>query len=390
MSFTLIDDQDSSVSYKGTWVVGGTAHEYKSTVASSVTVGDTFTVPFTGTSIGVYGTTDSSSNGVRTSYAIDGNTPVVVATTGAGAADAYHQLFWQSGKLTDADHKLVVTMRAVNAGQGAGEGTIWFDFFNATAAATTTSVTPLPSNTVGGSASKSVAPASQTKSKAASTSSASPSSTDVPIVVPSKSTSHAGLVAGLIVAFIALLTLAGAYYWYRRRRHLPRTGTAAPPPPMTPMGALPTSTESAYPPQIPPSYGISGVVSLGVTGASFGQGYAPLGSRSPSEYSLPLDPPRTQSQSQSAFSVSSAPTSTRGPLSVANPSPPSDHYYSDSIADLKRRQQEVVQSYEDGINSGGAGPSLIQHVDSGARSLPMEDEHPASGPIELPPVYTPN
>ena len=48
MSTTQIDDSDPSVIHTGTWVKGGTAHEFKSTTSSSTTPGDTITVPFTG------------------------------------------------------------------------------------------------------------------------------------------------------------------------------------------------------------------------------------------------------------------------------------------------------------------------------------------------------
>lgn len=45
-----IDDRDlSKVTYTGTWVVGGTSHEYAGTVSSSTNVGDYFTLSFKGT-----------------------------------------------------------------------------------------------------------------------------------------------------------------------------------------------------------------------------------------------------------------------------------------------------------------------------------------------------
>lgn len=46
---SIIDDQDlSKVVYNGTWVKGGSVNEYDETVASSTTVGDSFTVTFKG------------------------------------------------------------------------------------------------------------------------------------------------------------------------------------------------------------------------------------------------------------------------------------------------------------------------------------------------------
>jgi hypothetical protein len=94
-------------------------------------------------------------------------------------------------------------------------------------------------------------------------------------------------------------------------------------------------------------------------------------------------------QSSYAPSESSVPSSqyrNRGALSAVGGSSTADQSeFSDSVADLKRRQQQIVNSYEQGV--GGSQPPLIQHVDSGVREL-----NPAAGtaPAELPPVYTPH
>lgn len=49
MSGIHIDNQDSSkVTYTGDWTRGGTITEYDQTVASSINVGDYFTVTFKG------------------------------------------------------------------------------------------------------------------------------------------------------------------------------------------------------------------------------------------------------------------------------------------------------------------------------------------------------
>jgi hypothetical protein len=95
-------------------------------------------------------------------------------------------------------------------------------------------------------------------------------------------------------------------------------------------------------------------------------------------------------QSSYAPSASSTPSSlqyqNRGPLSVVGGSStaadPSE--YGDSVADLKRRQQQVVNQYEQGIS--GSAP-IVQHTDSGVRAL---DTGAGPAPTELPPVYTPN
>ena len=53
MSLIYIDDQDfTNVTYKGSWIRGGTFGEYNNTVSSSTVVGDSFTVSFQGESVG--------------------------------------------------------------------------------------------------------------------------------------------------------------------------------------------------------------------------------------------------------------------------------------------------------------------------------------------------
>ena len=45
----IIDDHDlSKVVYNGTWTTGGSSNEYDGTVASSIIVGNSFTVTFKG------------------------------------------------------------------------------------------------------------------------------------------------------------------------------------------------------------------------------------------------------------------------------------------------------------------------------------------------------
>ena len=73
----------------------------------------------------------------------------------------------------------------------------------------------------------------------------------------------------------------------------------------------------------------------------------------------------------SSFTTSSAQvhsTQTAAPASTPDP---------DSIAELKKRQQEAVANYNAGLEQGGV--RIVQHVDSGVRNAP---------PVELPPVYS--
>ncbi|KAJ7234757.1 hypothetical protein B0H12DRAFT_1327620 [Mycena haematopus] len=409
-AFTIIDDQDPTVKYTGTWSVGGTTHEHDDTVTSSVVAGNNFLVPFTGTSIAVYGTFDASSAGVRTSYAIDGGTPVTV-TSPSSPNDSYQQLFWQSDAVSSGAHNLVVTMVSVNSGDGDGEGTIWFDYFNVTSAVSTSN-TSNPASNPTSSASQSAS--HTTGSSSTGSSSSAPSSTSTGTAVAGGSSKHTSVIAGVIVAVIVVILVAGAVFRQRRRRAaqyfaapvLSPPPNGRPPsqflpsqPPMTPMSGLPGSASMA------PSYGAPSGASYSTGGDGFGphqtyampapgpfgqhNTYAPVpaqGFPSPAPYdpyisvgSAMLQADNTRPQSSHAPSVSSIPSSSnRGPLSVVGGSPDG----SDSIAELKRRQQQVVNEYEQGIS--GSAP-VIQHTDSGVRSL-----EPGAGqvPAELPPVYT--
>ncbi|KAJ7909456.1 hypothetical protein B0H13DRAFT_2272873 [Mycena leptocephala] len=174
MAFFIIDDRDPKITYTGTWNLGGTAHEHNGTVSSSIKVGNHFSVPFSGTSIGVYGTFDSSSAGVETSYEIDGGSMTTVTSSSSGL-DSFQQLFWQSDPVGTGPHTLVVTMVAVNKAAEAGEGTVWFDYFNVTHA---------------GSASSS----------------------------PPKKESHAALIGGITAGVIVLIIAAGLLLLYFRRK----------------------------------------------------------------------------------------------------------------------------------------------------------------------------
>ncbi|KAF8960751.1 hypothetical protein BDZ97DRAFT_1921837 [Flammula alnicola] len=132
MSKTIIDDQDlSRVKYTGTWARGGSSHEHDGTVASSTNVGDSFSVTFSGSSIAVYGTIDSTSGGVLANYSIDG-APSVQVSSQAGSGDTFNQQFWVSPTLALGKHELIVDMAKINQDAGPGEGTIWFDYFVAT------------------------------------------------------------------------------------------------------------------------------------------------------------------------------------------------------------------------------------------------------------------
>ncbi|KAJ7699220.1 hypothetical protein B0H17DRAFT_1328265 [Mycena rosella] len=400
LSSSVIDDRDPTVSYTGTWVVGGTSHEHDGTVSSSLNVGDSFSVPFTGTTIAVYGTFDASSAGVKTSYAIDGGSPITVTSSSSGA-DSFQQLFWQSDAVTSGSHKLVVTMLSVN-NVGDGEGTIWFDYFNVTSAAdvSTPSSSSGTSSTTGSASGTGSGTASITRTSAGSSS----SSTSSTVAVATKSHSHSGVIAAVVVVVILLALAVGFVLIRRRRRQQKYSGSAnmsaapmgGPPPtqpflaPSTPISGFPGSPQMQGAPYAPAPY------TPGPGGFDAHASYAAPASAGPygnpgQSAQAPYDPfasPRSTMYAATpsyAASASSGPSSSqsRPALSVVGSTAP-DSEYGDSIADLKRRQQQVVNSYEQGISGAHAPP--IQHVDSGVRALALD----GPGPSELPPIYTPH
>ncbi|KAJ7267181.1 hypothetical protein C8J57DRAFT_361033 [Mycena rebaudengoi] len=429
MSATIIDDQDKSVSYTGTWVVGGTANEHAGTVSSSLKVGDRFSVPFTGTKIGVYGTFDASSAGVKTSYAIDGGRASTV-TSPASGKDSFKQLFWQSDALTPGPHELVVTMVAVN-NVGDGEGTVWFDYFSASGSSETSAPASSPPPITSGKA---------TKTPTGSSPGASDSG--LPIVPAKKSNSTT---IGAAVAVVILLIVAGLLFiFYRRRRRYQRSARpvsilpAAQPGPYTqpflsnnpstpPMSSFPGSPQafpssyanappsnlsspsmSSYPGTPQPlaspypnphhAYNAHNAPSLA---SSYAPGPGPAAFDPYSQSGAPYNQMPGSHGHYDAYAAHARPgtPSTRAPSgsTSSGPSRPTlsavggprrSEDYSDSIAALKQRQKQVVDSYEQGVSSGshyGQPGPLVQHTDSGARAL-----DPAAPAVELPPVYTPN
>ncbi|PPQ69953.1 hypothetical protein CVT26_013289 [Gymnopilus dilepis] len=144
MNLTIFDDQDlAHITYNGTWVKGGTPQNFRNTLTSSTTVGDSFIARFNGDSIRVYTTIDNTSAGVITSYSADGLLPEEVAypTVQERMLD---NLIWQSPILQPGDHTLRVQIVKVNngSGVGSGEGTVWFDYFVVEDPAATATATP--------------------------------------------------------------------------------------------------------------------------------------------------------------------------------------------------------------------------------------------------------
>ncbi|KAJ7364564.1 hypothetical protein DFH08DRAFT_766326, partial [Mycena albidolilacea] len=107
----LVDDSDPLVQYNppGNWTNNGKPPEFNTTTHASKTWGDTATLVFEGTSIGVYGTLAPSTAQLRLNFSIDGtdfgsyNARVVPRAT-------RHQLLWTSPVFEEASHRLVITL----------------------------------------------------------------------------------------------------------------------------------------------------------------------------------------------------------------------------------------------------------------------------------------
>ncbi|KAJ7923484.1 hypothetical protein B0H13DRAFT_2402354 [Mycena leptocephala] len=95
----IVDDRDPTISYTGTWLTGGTLSENDNTVTFTWTAGSSFSLPFSGTNIAVYGTFDAMSAGVQTSYAIDGGDAAPFTFAAPQNNAHYKELFWQSNTL---------------------------------------------------------------------------------------------------------------------------------------------------------------------------------------------------------------------------------------------------------------------------------------------------
>ncbi|KAJ6548799.1 hypothetical protein B0H19DRAFT_1379118 [Mycena capillaripes] len=337
--FKIIDDQNSSIPYAGAWVfAGGPDAEFNATHTSSVNVGDFFVVGFIGTAIGVYGTLQGTSAGVKTSYQI-GNDPEIIVTTPSSGDDNYGQLFWQSDVLPSGVHTLTVTMVSVSPTLH----TVFFDYFNVTSDAT---------STISGPASSSLSSVISTTSGLSSTASSSPSSSTTN---GTRKSSRSGRIGGVIGALVVCIFIFIAFVLYRRRRRAQRS------PEMSSAGNGPSSIEPFLQNQVRMNDSYNPPVSLG------------LGEQS------------TRSSMTPSSSIPSARQKgwQTGAFSAAGSSTVDSRVNSDSTADLKRRQQQVVNSNEQGTRTP---VTPTQHVDSGVRLIDP------TGPdaSDIPPVYTPN
>lgn len=128
-----VDDRDSRITYTPNWFLAGGSDEFGSTTHGTRTAGARATFKFTGSSVAVYGTISDS--GVYkdppiSTYGVDGASSVTYSAT-AGTKAQYKQRFFQSPKLADGEHTLLITSTVANA-------FFWVDYIEFTPAAEAT------------------------------------------------------------------------------------------------------------------------------------------------------------------------------------------------------------------------------------------------------------
>ncbi|KAF8064349.1 hypothetical protein FPV67DRAFT_216406 [Lyophyllum atratum] len=121
-----VDDRDSSIHYLGgNWSLEGVKEEYLGTTHGTKEAGAQISFTFEGSAIGVYGTiTNTRRIAAVSNYVIDGQS--MFTLTAQPHTPILHQsLFYQSPKLGDGEHTLVVTSTVADSA-------FYFDFFDIT------------------------------------------------------------------------------------------------------------------------------------------------------------------------------------------------------------------------------------------------------------------
>ncbi|KAF7300051.1 hypothetical protein MKEN_01328000 [Mycena kentingensis (nom. inval.)] len=118
----IVDDRDTSIAWAGSWTDGGVAQEFDSTTHWAATTGSTGTFKFNGTGVAVYGTVASGSTTGSLDFSIDG-TKVGTYTAPGLTAYVHHESLFQSAKLDDTTHTLVMTATGVGT-----RGIVFIDF----------------------------------------------------------------------------------------------------------------------------------------------------------------------------------------------------------------------------------------------------------------------
>ncbi|KAF9458430.1 hypothetical protein BDZ94DRAFT_1270720 [Collybia nuda] len=352
MARIYIDDQDlSKVAYTGTWVKGGSPYEHEETVASSTNVGDYFIVTFKGTSVAVYGTFDSTSEGVIATYSVDG-APATRVTTQGGSGDTHRQQFWRSSQLSLAEHKLNVTMVKVNYDPQPGEGTVWFDYFLVTDPTITSFSGP------------------------------NPSPTQPLIAKPQTSTPVGAMVGGIIGGLFFLLAVICLLVFYRRRKRTLRQEMSE-----KPNDDITNQNIGSIRPFLLGRGDLSLDSSLESRGRDSGTHISAALAVLPSRKSLAMIRPVPDITHPPGLSIE--------PSSSDRSS--TDHPVENS-RDPKTSKRKVYKALRVDIPPSPQSPSTSeqqpptrQHVDSGVRVQAIQtlDSLHVPSPVELPPVYSP-
>jgi hypothetical protein len=125
----VVDDQDSSIAYTGTWSPSlGSAtpvgDPYNETWSQTRTVGSSFKTDFTGSTVSIYGALRPMSGRLAATYAIDNGTPQSVVhydgsqtTTPEGSVSWGMNRVFYKGDLTPGPHTITVTVTEVTETQ---------------------------------------------------------------------------------------------------------------------------------------------------------------------------------------------------------------------------------------------------------------------------------
>jgi len=382
MGILVLDDRDAAITYSGAdWSLAGSDREFASTTSWTATDGATASVNFTGTGIAVYGTI---AGGIRvgapiSTYSIDGGTPVEYEAD-AGLSVQYSVLFFESPTLPLGEHTLAIT----NA--GAADAPFYLDMIAVTPpdeplVTTVTQTTTQPASTVQG----------RTITITESAPTASGSSSNAESAGASSST-NAGAIAGGIIGGVALLALlAGAIFFWRRRRNRgdrssnhwaqPSAGAIVPFPPPKPTNLdSPAMAQRPLPHQPQPSQSYSNSA-----------GY-PYPSQGPTTFSPPPPAaPYSPPPAAATYSPPPAATSFSPPMAPAYaPAAPPDLGYHHG-ADYEAAYSGYTQGdYNQAGYAGGyapqgadytnhagygAGPVQPQPWNAGAAGGPMASPH---------------
>ncbi|KAF5376120.1 hypothetical protein D9615_007671 [Tricholomella constricta] len=195
----IIDDTDAMVKYSGYWFVAGVLEGNQATSHGTQNKGATALLTFTGTAISVYGTITEAHQDVSSrvsTYSIDG-AGLTTFTSPQPKSILYKQLFFQSPQLPHGQHTLVVTA-------GTGDAPFWLDYFEV--------YNPSASTRTYRHGSTFISPPSSEPSDP---------STNHPVQLASKTSSHAGAIAGGVIGGLAALGVLITFLIIRRRRKSP-------------------------------------------------------------------------------------------------------------------------------------------------------------------------